>query len=73
MPLIITAELPTPDIAIVWPVGGEGRVMMFIDPRVPFALAADTVAHVREILHGGDGQGIARLAEYAQGLVYALG
>ena len=62
VPLVITAELPSPDIAIVFP-PGEGQVMMFVDPRVPYQVVAETIDRVSEALHSCDGGCIARLAE----------
>ena len=72
VPLVIPCELPTPDIVVVFP-PGEGRVLMFVDPRVPFHVAADTIDRVRAALHSCDGRCIGVLAELAQGCVYALG
>ena len=72
VPLVIPAELPTADIVIVFP-PGEGRVLMFVDPRVPCQVVTDTIERVREALHCCDGGCIARLAELAQGCVHALG
>lgn len=48
MPMVIPAELPAPDIVIVVP--DEGRVLLFVDPRVPCAVAADTVVRVKGAL-----------------------
>lgn len=71
MPLVVPAELPTADIAIVFP-PGEGRALMFVDPRVPVEMVADTVERVREALHSCNGGCIGALAELAQGRAYAL-
>ena len=71
MPLVLPVDLPTDDIVIVVPDDG-GRVMVLIDPRVPFAVGADTIDRVREILHS-PGDICARLAELVGGPAYALG
>ena len=48
MPLVVPAELPTPDVVVVCPL--VGRVLMFVDPRVPFSHAADTAVRVKSAL-----------------------
>ena len=76
MPLVVPAELPTADVVIVVPDDverGGGRVIVFVDPRVPLRLSAEIVMQVREIIHrprAGDIRvGIAALV---QGPAYAL-
>lgn len=76
MPVVLPAELPTADVVIVVP--DEGRVLIFIDPRVPFAVGADTIARVRAILRGPfPAEGVTairrRVASLVQGPPYALG
>lgn len=44
MPLIVLVDLPAADVVVVVP--DVGRVMVFVDPRVPFSVGADTVALV---------------------------
>lgn len=48
MTLIVPAELPTPDVVVVVP--AEGRVLVFVDPRVSCATAADVVVRVKGAL-----------------------
>ncbi len=48
MPLVIPAELPTPDVVVVCPL--VGRVLMFVDPRVSPSYAADTVLRIKAAL-----------------------
>jgi hypothetical protein len=68
--MVVPADLPTADLVIVVP--DHGRVMVFIDPRVPVDVAAGTVTRVREILRT-PGDVCARLAELVGGPAHALG
>lgn len=48
--MIVPAEMPSPFVVVVVP--DEGRVVIFVDPRVPARVTADTAMRVRAILHG---------------------
>lgn len=48
VPLVLPVELPYPDVVVVCPLAG--RVMMFVDPRVTCAVAADAVVRVKGAL-----------------------
>ena len=71
MPLVLSVDLPTADCVVVVP--GEGRrVIVFVDPRVPLRVAADTVMQVREAIHGR-GELLSSLAKCTGSKPYALG
>lgn len=50
MPLVVPVELPFPDVVVVCPLAGQ--VLMFVDPRVTCAVAADAVVRVKGALRG---------------------
>ena len=72
MPLVVPAELPTADIVVVVPDDDGDRVMIFIDPRVPFEVGAETVARVARALRRPGGR-LAQLSAVLPGPVYTLG
>ena len=71
MPLVVPADLPTPDIVVVVPDDG-GRVVIFVDPRVPIRVAAEAIMQVREAIHGR-GELLSALAKCTGCAPYAVG
>jgi len=71
MPLVVTVELPTADVVVVVPADDEGRVMILIDPRVPFTIGAEVVACVARLRRPGGR--LEQLSTVLAGPVYTLG
>ena len=50
MPTVVPADLPTADVVVVRDPGGH--VVVFVDPRVPRPVVADTLADLDAVMGG---------------------
>jgi hypothetical protein len=48
VPLVVPAELPTPDVVVVR--GSSGSIVVFVDPRVPRDVVDETLADLDTVL-----------------------
>lgn len=69
--MVVPADLPTPDVAIIVPENGD-RVVVLVDPRVPHRVADETISAVRRIIHS-PGDVLARLEDLVHGSPHAVG
>lgn len=71
MLLVVPAELPTADVVVAVPDDDEDRVVIFVDPRVPFEVSAETIARVARAIRRPGGR-LAQLSTVLPGPAYPI-